>query len=421
MVSKQQVEQAYELAKLRYAELGVDTEIVLEKLAKVKVSMHCWQGDDVKGFQFPGQALTGGISVSGDYPGRARTPQELRQDLDKAFSLIPGKHKVNLHAIYTDTDEKIDSDKIEPKHYQPWVDWAKANGLGLDFNPTLFSHPKSASGFTLSSPDKDIREFWIEHTRRSRRVSEYFGRETGILSVNNIWIPDGFKDNPVDRVTPRQYLLEALDEARNEKIDSAYSVDAVEGKVFGIGAESYTVGTHEFYLAYALTRGCLWTIDSGHFHPTEDPADKMAAVKPFNQGIYLHVSRPVRWDSDHVVIMDDVLQRITETIINNDLLETTHIGLDFFDATINRVAAWVIGTRNTIKAVLLALLSPIETLKEIELADNYTKRLALTEELKSLPFSAVWDYYCMQNKVPVGADWIAEVEAYENDVLSKRQ
>ncbi|MBS4461842.1 L-rhamnose isomerase [Aerococcaceae bacterium zg-B36] len=419
MATKEQIVQAYELAKARYAELGVDTEEVLKRLANVKVSMHCWQGDDVKGFQFPDQELTGGISVSGNYPGAARTPKELRDDLDKAFSLIPGKHKLNLHAIYTDTDEKIDSDQIEPKHYQPWVDWAKKNGLGLDFNPTLFSHPKSAVA-TLSSADDEIRDFWIEHTRRSRRVSEYFGKETGILSVNNIWLPDGSKDNPIDRVAPRQRLLAALDAARNEEINPQYSVDAVEGKVFGMGAESFTVGTHEFYLAYALTRGLLWTIDSGHFHPTEDPADKMAAVKPFNQGLYLHVSRPVRWDSDHVVIMDDVLQRITETIVNNDLLETTHIGLDFFDATINRVAAWVIGTRNTIKAVLLALLAPLDTLKEVELAGDFTKRLALTEELKSLPFAAVWDYYCLQNNVPVGTDWIAEVEQYEKDVLSKR-
>lgn len=412
--------QAYELAKEQYAQIGVDVESVLEKLQKVKVSMHCWQGDDVQGFQFPGQELTGGISVSGDYPGRARTPQELRQDLDVAFRLIPGKHKLNLHAIYTDTQETVDADEIEPRHYQPWVDWAKENGIGLDFNPTLFSHPKSASGFTLSSSDESIRQFWVEHTRRSRKISEYFGKETGILSVNNIWIPDGFKDNPIDRVSPRERLLQSLDEARREEVDSRYSVDAVEGKVFGVGAESYTVGTHEFYLAYALTRHLLWTIDSGHFHPTEDPADKFAAVAPFNQGLYLHVSRPVRWDSDHVVIMDDTLKRIAETIVNNDLLETTHIGLDFFDATINRVAAWVIGTRNTLKAMLLAMLSPIEQLKAAELEGDYTSRLALTEEYKSYPFGAVWDYYCYKNDVPVGEDWLEEVRQYERDVLSKR-
>lgn len=419
MVKKQNIEQAYELAKIRYAELGVDTEDVLKKLANVKVSIHCWQGDDVKGFQFPNQELTGGIAVSGNYPGAARTPQELRDDLDKAFSLIPGKHKLNLHAIYTDTDERVEANEIEPRHYQKWVDWAKAKGFGLDFNPTLFSHPRAENG-TLSALDDETREFWIEHTRRSRRISEYFGKETGMISINNIWLPDGSKDNPIDRMSPRKRLMESLDRAREEAIDPQYSIDAVEGKVFGMGLESYTVGTHEFYLSYALTRNILWTIDSGHFHPTEDPADKFAAVAPFGQGLLLHVTRPVRWDSDHVVIMDDALQRIAETIVNNDLLSTTHIGLDFFDATINRVAAWVIGTRNTIKAILMALLSPVETLKEIEMNRDYTKRLAMTEELKSLPFSAVWDYYCLQNNVPIGTEWIAEVEAYEQEVLSKR-
>lgn len=420
MVEVKQIEQAYELAKQRYAELGVDTEKVMEQLKKVKVSMHCWQGDDVKGFQFPDQELSGGIAVSGNYPGAARTPEELRQDLDKAFSLIPGKHKLNLHAIYTDTDEIVEADEIEPRHYQKWVDWAKQNGLGLDFNPTLFSHPKAANG-TLSALDDETREFWIEHTRRSRRISEYFGKETGIVSVNNIWLPDGSKDNPIDRLSPRKRLMESLDKAREEAIDPQYSIDAVEGKVFGMGLEAYTVGTHEFYLSYALTRNILWTIDSGHFHPTEDPADKFAAVAPFGQGLYLHVTRPVRWDSDHVVIMDDTLQRIAETIVNNELLDTTHIGLDFFDASINRVAAWVIGTRNTLKAVLHALLAPVAELKNIEKEGNFTKRLALTEELKTLPFAAVWDYYCLQNNVPVGTEWIKEIEAYEADVLSQRQ
>lgn len=419
MVNKQTIEQAYELAKARYAEIGVDTDAVLKKLAEIKVSMHCWQGDDVKGFQFPDQELTGGIAVSGNYPGAARTPQELRDDLDKAFSLIPGKHKLNLHAIYTDTDEKIEANEIEPKHYQKWVDWAKQNGLGLDFNPTLFSHPRAANG-TLSAQDDETREFWIEHTRRSRRISEYFGKETGILSVNNIWLPDGSKDNPIDRVSPRKRLMEALDKAREEAINPEYSVDSVEGKVFGMGAEAYTVGTHEFYLSYALTRGLLWTIDTGHFHPTEDPSDKFAAVAPFGQGLYLHVTRDVRWDSDHVVIMNDRLQGVADALVYNDLMNTTHVGLDFFDATINRVAAWVIGTRNTQKAILNALLAPIEDLKKAEQEGDYTARLALTEEYKTFPSGAVWDYFCHINDVPVGQDWLEEVRQYEKDVLSKR-
>lgn len=420
MITEKNIIEAYNLAKERYAEIGVDTDEALKKLSNIKVSMNCWQGDDIKGFLFPNQELTGGISVSGDYMGAATTPSELRQDLEKAYSLIPGKHKVNLHAIYADTDEKVDLDELEPRHFEKWVEWAKKNELGIDFNPTLFSHPKADSGFTLSSPDSDIREFWIEHVKRSRRISEYFGKETGQISVNNIWLPDGFKDNPVDRVSPRVRLKESLDAALAEDINPEYSQDAVEGKVFGVGVESYTTGSHEFYLSYALTNQILWTIDSGHFHPSEDPADKLAAVAPFNQGIYLHVSRPVRWDSDHVVTFDDNLNRITETLIYNDLLDKTHVGLDFFDATINRVAAMVIGMRNTIKGLLVPLLSPIDSLKEAELNQDYTKRLALTEELKTFPIGAVWDYYCLKNNVPVANLWLDEIKKYENDVLKKR-
>ena len=420
MITEKNIIEAYNLAKERYAEIGVDTDEALKKLSNIKVSMNCWQGDDIKGFLFPDQELTGGISVSGDYMGAATTPSELRQDLEKAYSLIPGKHKVNLHAIYADTDEKVDLDELEPRHFEKWVEWAKKNELGIDFNPTLFSHPKADSGFTLSSPDSDIREFWIEHVKRSRRISEYFGKETGQISVNNIWLPDGFKDNPVDRVSPRVRLKESLDAALAEDINPEYSQDAVEGKVFGVGVESYTTGSHEFYLSYALTNQILWTIDSGHFHPSEDPADKLAAVAPFNQGIYLHVSRPVRWDSDHVVTFDDNLNRITETLIYNDLLDKTHVGLDFFDATINRVAAMVIGMRNTIKGLLVPLLSPIDSLKEAELNQDYTKRLALTEELKTFPIGAVWDYYCLKNNVPVANLWLDEIKKYENDVLKKR-
>jgi len=414
------VQEAYRLAKEKYASIGVDTDKVLEKLSHVKVSLQCWQGDDVKGFLFPDQELTGGISVSGDYPGRARTAKELQADLDKALSLIPGSHKVNLHAIYADTDETIDLDEIEPKHFESWVEWAKNKGIGLDFNPTLFSHPKASSGFTLSSTDKAVQDFWIEHVKRSRHIAAYFGKELGQTAINNVWIPDGFKDNPIDKLSPRMRLVEALDKAMAEKLDPSYMLDAVEGKLFGTGVESYTVGSNEFYLSYALTRGILWTMDAGHFHPTEDIADKFTAVLPFGKGLHLHVSRPVRWDSDHVVIMDDALERIGEALARHDLLDKTHIGMDFFDATINRVAAMVIGSRNTIKSILLGMLAPIDDMKEQEIAGDYTTRLALTEELKSYPFGAVWDYYCDTHGVPVGMDWLKEVKTYEEAILSKR-
>ncbi|WP_239255638.1 L-rhamnose isomerase [Listeria ilorinensis] len=414
------IEKKYLAAKEEYAALGVDTDEVLKKLADVKISMHCWQGDDVRGFMAPDQELTGGISVTGDYPGRARTPDELRQDLEKAYSLIPGKHKLNLHAIYVDTDEKIDLDEIEPKHYEKWVAWAKENGLGLDFNPTCFSHPNSADGFTLSSADKKIREFWIEHGKRSRKVAEYFGRELGEPCVNNFWIPDGYKDNPIDRLAPRRRLMEALDEVFAEEMDPRYTLDAVESKLFGLGAEAYTVGSHEFYMGYGLTRNKLVTLDAGHFHPTEVISNKLSSLALFSEGILLHVSRPVRWDSDHVVIMDDELQEIGRELVRNDLLGKTYIGLDFFDATINRVAAWVIGTRNTIKALLKAMLEPTEYLKKVELDGDFTKRLALTEELKDFPFGAIWDYYCAKSGVPVRAEWLKEVEQYEKEVLTKR-
>jgi len=414
------VEKSYKQAKEKYSELGVDVEKAIEILNRVKISVNCWQGDDIQGFMFPNQELTGGISVSGDYPGKAETVNQLRQDLDKAYSLIPGQHKLSLHSIYVDTDDEIDLHEIEPKHFESWVDWAKEKNIGLDFNPTLFSHPMSESGFTLSSPNPNIRDFWIEHVKRSRKVSEYFGKELEQVSINNIWLPDGYKDNPIDKLNPRRRLLEYLDEARSENLNKEYTQDAVEGKLFGTGVEAYTVGSHEFYLAYALTRDLLWTVDAGHFHPTEDAAEKFSSVAPFDQGLYLHVSRPVRWDSDHVVILDEALQRIANTLVYDDLLDKTHIGLDFFDATINRVAAWVIGTRNTLKGILLALLSPVDQLKKAELDGDYTTRLALTEEMKTYPFGAIWDYFCYTNNVPVGMDWLEEVNKYEKNVLAKR-
>ncbi|MDQ0178022.1 L-rhamnose isomerase [Bacillus chungangensis] len=415
-----QIQRNYEAAKQIYANLGIDTEKAIVKLKDIKISMHCWQGDDVRGFLNKDQDLTGGISVTGNYPGAARTPEELRQDLEKAYSLIPGKHKLNLHAIYADTDEKIDLDEIEPRHYEKWVQWAKKQGLGLDFNPTCFSHPKSDDGFTLSHPNKEIRDFWIEHCKRARKVGEYFGKETGQPCVTNVWIPDGFKDQPVDRLGPRERLQASLDEVFKEEINPAYNLDAIESKLFGIGSESYVVGSHEFYMGYGLTRNKLICLDAGHFHPTEVVSNKLSALSLFSEGMLLHVSRPVRWDSDHVVTMDDETLAIARELVVHNLISKTHIGLDFFDASINRVAAWVIGTRNMLKALLRAMLEPTESLKEAELRGDYTTRLALMEELKSYPFGAVWDYYCESSNVPVREDWLKEVKDYETNVLLKR-
>lgn len=410
----------YEAAKELYAKHGIDTDQVLEELAKIKVSVHCWQGDDVRGFLNREQELTGGISVTGNYPGAARTPDELRQDMEKAFSMIPGKHKVNLHAIYADTDEKVELDELEPKHFQSWVDWAKEQGLGLDFNPTCFSHEKSEDGFTLSHPDPAIRKFWIDHCKASRKIGAYFGEQLGQTCVTNVWIPDGFKDHPVDRLTPRQRLKESLDEVFAEELNPAHNLDAVESKLFGIGSEAYVVGSHEFYMGYGIANNKLICLDAGHFHPTETISNKLSSLALFSEGILLHVSRPVRWDSDHVVMMDDELLEIARELVRGNLLEKTYIGLDFFDASINRVAAWVIGTRNTIKALLRAMLEPIETLRKAELEGDYTTRLALSEEFKSYPFGAVWDYYCAKMGVPVREEWLAEVKRYEQDVLLKR-
>ena len=414
------VKQAYEVAKKRYAKIGVDTDAVLKKLQDVKISMHCWQGDDVRGFWNADGELTGGILSTGNYPGAARTPEELRQDIEKAYSLIPGKHKLNLHAIYLDTDEKVDLDKIEPRHFQKWMDWAKEHQVGLDFNPTFFSHPMMKDGFTLASSDPEVRAFWIEHGKRSRRVAEYFGKELGETCYTNFWVPDGFKDNPVDRLAPRKRLMESLDEIFSEEIDERYNKDAVESKLFGIGAEAYTVGSHEFYMGYGLTRGKMILLDAGHFHPTETISNKLSSLALFSKGVMLHVSRPVRWDSDHVVIMDDELQEIAKEIVRNDLLDKAVIGLDFFDATINRIAAWVVGMRNTQKALLKALLEPTEDLRAIELEQDLTKRLVVTEELKDFPYADVWNYFCEINDVPIGLAWYNEVKAYEEQVLSKR-
>jgi L-rhamnose isomerase len=414
------IEQSYQEARKLYASHGIDVDQALALLEGIKISVHCWQGDDVRGFLNRDQDLTGGISVTGNYPGAARTPAELRADLEKAFSLIPGKHKVNLHAIYADTEEKIELDQIEPKHYQKWVDWSKEQGLGLDFNPTCFSHEKSKDGFTLSHPDPDIRRFWIDHCKASRKIGAYFGEQLGQTCVTNVWVPDGFKDVPANRIAPRQRLKDALDQVFAEKLNPAFNLDAVESKLFGLGSEAYVVGSHEFYMGYGIQNNKLICLDAGHFHPTEVISNKLSSLALFTDGILLHVSRPMRWDSDHVVTLDDELIDIGRELVRGDLLGKTHIGLDFFDASINRVAAWVIGTRNTIKALLRAMLDPVEALNKAELEGDFTTRLALTEEFKTYPFGAVWDYYCAKMGVPVREEWLAEVKTYETEVLLKR-
>ncbi len=415
-----EVQKRYQVAKERYAAIGVDTEQALKQLKDIKISVHCWQGDDVKGFMNPEGDLTGGIMATGNYPGVARTPAELRSDLEKAFSLIPGKHKVNLHAIYADTDEKIDANTIEPKHFAPWVAWAKQQGLGLDFNPTFFSHPMLKDNYTLASPDKEVRDFWIDHGKRSRKIAAYFGKELGQTAINNFWVPDGSKDNPIDRLAPRKRLMESLDAIFAEKLDENYTQESVESKLFGLGSEAYTAGSHEFYMGYGLSRDKLICLDAGHFHPTEVISNKLSSLALFSKGVMLHVSRPVRWDSDHVVIMDDELIEIGRELVRNNLLAKTNIGLDFFDATINRVAAWVVGTRNTQKSLLKALLEPTDALKQMELNNDFTTRLVMTEELKDFPYGDVWNYFCEMNDVPVGLDWFKEVKVYEEEVLLKR-
>ncbi|HUU17098.1 MAG TPA: L-rhamnose isomerase [Sedimentisphaerales bacterium] len=415
------IEKAYEQAKQRYAELGVDTETAMEQLSATAISLHCWQGDDVGGFESDEGLSGGGIMATGAYPGKARTPDELRADLEKALSLIPGKHRLNLHAMYGETKGKVERNELSPEHFTAWIDWAKANGLGVDFNGSFFSHPKAESGFTLSSADEGIRRFWVEHGIVCREIGAAMGKELGTPCVTNLWIPDGYKDIPVDRKGPRQRLKKSLDEIFAEPMDRNCLLDAVESKLFGIGSESYVVGSHEFYLGYAIENKTLLCLDTGHFHPTEVVSDKISSVLTFLDEILLHVSRGVRWDSDHVVVLSDELRAIAEQIVRGDYLQRVHIGLDFFDASINRIAAWVIGTRCMIKALLIALLEPAEKLREIELDGDYTARLAMLEELKTMPFGAVWDYYCTEQDVPAGPDWLKEVRDYETKVTNKRQ
>lgn len=411
----------FDLAKKAYQKWDIDVEKVFDQLKQVPISIHCWQGDDIAGFEVNQSELSGGIEVTGDYPGKATTPEELRQDIEKALSLIPGKHRINLHAIYAETEGvAVDRDQLEPKHFEKWVSWAKKNGLGLDFNPTLFSHEKASDGLTLAHPDKEIRQFWIDHCIASRKIGEYFGKELGTPCLTNIWIPDGYKDTPSDRLTPRRRLKESLDEIYAVKTDENYNIDAVESKVFGIGSESYVVGSHEFYYGYALKNDKLCLLDTGHYHPTEMVSNKISAMLLYSEKLALHVSRPVRWDSDHVVTLDDELKELALEIVRNDALNRVIIGLDFFDASINRVAAWTIGTRNMIKALLIGMLMPNEHLKQLQEEGNFTERLALLEEFKTYPFGAIWDYYCVEMDVPEQETWLSDVKKYEEEVLSKR-
>ncbi|HPC61889.1 MAG TPA: L-rhamnose isomerase [Verrucomicrobiota bacterium] len=421
MSNTKNIEKSYQLARERYAQLGVDTDQALAQLARISISMHCWQGDDVGGFENVGGALGDGLAVTGNYPGKARTPEQLRADFEKALSLIPGSHRFNIHACYAEMDgRKVERDELSADQFKNWIAWAKSLKIGMDFNQTYFSHPMVKDGMTLTHPDKSVRKFWIEHGIRSREIGAAIGKALGKTCLTNLWIPDGMKDTPADRRGPRERLVESLDAVFKKKIDRKLNVDSVEPKLFGIGAESYTPGSHEFYLGYAVSRGTLLTLDAGHYHPTEGIADKISSVLCYLPEIALHVSRGVRWDSDHVVTLTDELQAIAQEIVWGGYVGRVRIGLDYFDASINRVAAWVIGTRNMIKALLLALVAPIAKLKQFERDGDYTSRLALMEDAKVLPFGAVWDYYCQQKGVPVGDAWLAEVKRYERDVLSKR-
>lgn len=395
--------------------------MALRRLGTIPISLHCWQGDDVGGFERSGSEMGGGLAVTGNYPGKARTPDELRADLGKALSLIPGNHRLNLHASYAETGgSKIDRTDYTIEHFQAWIDWCKSRGLGFDFNPTYFAHPLAADGFTLSHRDPAIRGYWIAHGKTCRRIAAEAGRQIGKTVITNFWIPDGYKDSPVDRKAPRERLAASLDEIFAETMDPRLTLDAVESKLFGIGSESYVVGSHEFYLGYAIKRQKLYCLDAGHFHPTESLADKVSSILQFVPGLLLHVSRGVRWDSDHVVLLDDPTRALTEEIVRGGFLDRTHIGLDYFDASINRIAAWVIGTRNTLKALLFALLEPTGSLREMEAAGDLTARLAMLEELKSMPLAAVWDEHCRRADVPAGIVWLEDVRKYEKDVLSQR-
>ncbi len=413
---------AYEIAREQYARLGVDTDAVLEKLKEVPLSLHCWQGDDVGGFETDDAQLSGGgIQVTGNFPGKARNPDELRKDIEKVYSMIPGKHRLNLHAIYGEFGGvPVDRDAIEPKHFDGWIDWAKEHTAGMDFNGTFFSHPKADSGYTLSSKDPDIRNFWIEHAKRCRTIGAHIGEKLGSPSVTNVWIPDGSKDYPVDRMGYRRILKDSLDAVFSEDFDPRYLRDAVETKLFGIGSEAYVVGSHEFYMNYANTSGKILCLDLGHFHPTELIADKISSILLFHEELLLHVSRPMRWDSDHIVVLNDDIYALFLELVRSDALERVYIGLDFFDGSLNRLGAWVIGARASLKGLLFALLEPRDTLVAYEESHGYFARLAMLEQLKTMPYGAVWDYYCLTQDSVLESSVIQEVLSYEEKVLRRR-
>ncbi|MCK9414022.1 MAG: L-rhamnose isomerase [Prolixibacteraceae bacterium] len=421
-MKRESTNQSYELAKARYALLGVDTDAVISKMEEIRVSLHCWQTDDVGGFETPDATLSGGgIQATGNYPGKATNIAEVRQDLEKVLSLLPGKQRINLHAIYGDfKGEPVDRDQIEVKHFQSWIDWCKSLKIGMDFNASCFSHPKAADGFTLSSKNEGNRTFWVEHLKRCRAISAEIGKQLGSPCVHNTWIPDGSKDTPIDRNGHRLLLKKSLDEAMSIHYSKEQMKDAVESKLFGIGAESMTVGSHDFYLGYAIANQILICLDNGHFHPTEQVGDKISSCLQFLDEVLLHVTRPVRWDSDHVVILNDDLQLIASEIVRNNFQKRVNVGLDFFDASINRIGAYVVGTRATQKAFLIALLEPTSRLVELEGKGQNFERLAIQEELKTMPFGAVWDYYCLNEGVPVGTDYIKVIQDYEKEVLSRR-
>jgi len=416
------IKKSYEIAKEQYAELNVDSDAAIKRMKEVAISLHCWQTDDVGGFEKPDSELSGGgIQATGNYPGKARNIAESRKDLEKVMELLPGKQRVNLHAMYGDFGDKyVDRNEIEPKHFQSWFDWCKAQGIGLDFNGTFFSNPMADSGFTLSSKDENVRKFWVEHLKRCRTISAEAGKQLGTPSVHNTWIPDGSKDIPIDRNGHRALLTKSLDEAMAEDYPREYTKDAIESKLFGIGAEMMTVGSHDYYLGYAIKNNKLICLDNGHFHPTEVVGDKISACLQFVDEVLLHVTRPVRWDSDHVVTFNEEIQLIAAEVMRNNFLNRVNIGLDFFDASINRIGAYVTGTRAAQKAFLFAALEPTKDLLKLEENGNLFERLAMLEELKTMPFDAVWNYYCLSEGVPAGADYIAEVQQYEKDVLSKR-
>jgi L-rhamnose isomerase len=423
IVSSSDIEKLYQLAAEKYFQAGVDTNKALNLLQGISLSIHCWQGDDIAGFEWAQSKLgDGGIQVTGNYPGKARNIDELRKDLNKVYSLLPGNHRLNLHAIYGDFAGKhVDRDSITPDHFTSWIEWAEQENLKLDFNPTCFSHPKAAAGFTLSSRDKAIRSFWIEHVKRCREISAFIGQKLKDTVINNIWIPDGYKDMPADRWQPRKLLRMSLDEIFSKEYPAAQMKDALESKLFGIGSESYVVGSHEFYMGYSISKGKMLCLDMGHFHPTESIADKISAVLQFSQELLLHISRGVRWDSDHVVVLNDDLLNLALEIVRGNVLQRIHFGLDFFDASINRIGAWVVGSRATLKAFLCALLYPHEKLQALEQEGRLFERLALMEEMKSMPAGVIWDYYCIKNNVPPGFDYIQEIQNYERMELVKRR